>query len=847
MDIISLYKNRIDALMDILFGAGVSNPQTIIEQLNYLLFLRALSIKDDEAELLGITDESEKIFSGDLAKYRWQNLLALNAEDLFKTLETSFDLLQKKSKNPTVKLLFRNAHIKIFDKPTLRRVLHEIETFSKELDAIAHEGNKDVFGDMYEYLLSKLSSAGTNGQFRTPRHIIDFMVKVVDPKKNETMLDPACGTAGFLVAAYRYIAGEYTSDKLKKAGSPRAMDKLSADEKNFLFSHMFTGFDSDEDMIKFGMMNLHLHGLTKSRLIRQNSLTDTTGMKDKFDVILANPPFAGKIDEESVSEDLRMGTKATELLFLRFMMDRLSIKGKLAVIVPEGVVFNTSKAHTKIRQMMIEKGLWAVVSLPSGVFNPYAGVKTSLLFLDHEIAKTKKELLFVKIESDGFDLGAQRRPVESNDLPVALEVLHKWKIEGKADSDIASRVPKEDILKDPDLSLSADRYRVTTDLGNGKWPMVELGDQNFFDVVSGGTPSTSVPGYWGGDVMWATLVDLPADQLVSDLKETKRKITESGLKNSSAILLPPNSVIVSTRATIGRIAINQVPVATNQGFKNVILKSKEVDPSYVAFMLTKLVPQMQMQATGGTFKELSGSKFKKLSIPLPSLEEQKQIVAELDGYQKIIGGAKQVVENWKPRVEVDPLWEKVKLGNICEINPKKGEIKKLSVETEVSFVPMADLGQHATYFDAKQTKKLADVVGSYTYFAEGDVLLARVTPCFENGKAGIARHLRNKIGFGSSEYIVLRATEKILPEIIYAFVTDNDFMDRGKSMMTGTGGLQRIPVSFVENWEVHLPPLEIQNQIAEKINAERVSIETTAKLIPIFEQKTKDRLAKLWN
>ncbi|MDB5204922.1 MAG: type restriction enzyme protein [Candidatus Taylorbacteria bacterium] len=660
MDTISLYKSRIDGLMDILFGAGVSNPQTIIEQLNYLLFLRALSIKDDEAELLGITDESEKIFSGELKKYRWQNLLALNAEDLFKTIEESFDLLQKKSKNPTVKLLFRNAHVKIFDKPTLRRVLHEIEIFSKELDTIAHDGDKDVFGDMYEYLLSKLSSAGTNGQFRTPRHIIDFMVKVVDPKKNETILDPACGTAGFLVAAYRYMAGEYTSEKMKKAGSPRAMDKLSADEKNFLFNHMFTGFDSDEDMIKFGMMNLHLHGLTKSRLSRQNSLTDTSGLKDKFDVILANPPFSGKIDEESVSEELRMGTKATELLFLRFMMEHLSLKGKLAVIVPEGVIFNPSRAHSKTREMLLEKGLWAVVSLPSGVFNPYSPVKTSIVFIDAAISTTKDEILFIKIENDGFDLGAQRKPAGKDDLPAALEVLRKWRNEERVKNAATVYVERSKIIKKNNFSLNGDRYREKIASANTKWSMV-------------------------------------------------------------------------------------------------------------------------------------------------------------------------------------------KLGEICEINPKKSEVSSLSSDTEVSFVPMADISENESFFVPKQIKKLKDVLIGYTYFKDDDVLLAKVTPCFENGKSGIAKKLQNGIGFGSSEFIVLRASKKILPELIYQFVTSIDFKAEGKRRMTGTGGLQRVPIEFVKEYEIPLPPINVQKQIVAKLNMHRKNIDRTKHLIAGFEERIKNEIEKLWD
>ena len=625
MDTISLYKHRIDALMDILFGAGVSNPQTIIEQLNYLLFLRALSIKDDEAELLGITDESEKIFTGDLAKYRWQNLLALNAEDLFKTLETSFDILQKKSKNPTVKLLFRNAHIKIFDKPTLRRVLHEIETFAKELDAIAHEGNKDVFGDMYEYLLSKLSSAGTNGQFRTPRHIIDFMVKVVDPKKNETILDPACGTAGFLVAAYRYIAGEYTSDKLKKAGSPRAMDKLSTDEKNFLFSHMFTGFDSDEDMIKFGMMNLHLHGLTKSRLVRQNSLTDTTGMKDKFDVILANPPFSGKIDEESVSEDLRMGTKATELLFLRFMMDHLSTKGKLAVVVPEGVVFNASKAHVKVREMLLEKGLWAVVSLPSGVFNPYAGVKTSLLFLDTEVAKKMDEILFIKVENDGRDLGAQRRPIDKDDLPLAIETINAWKIGKKVENQLSAYVSKESILHNPDRSLSVDRYRAAVDHSNAKWPMFDLGDVCTFEYGEAMPEKNRKPG------------PFPV-------------VGSNGVVGFHEVsLIKGPSIIVGRKGSAGEVTwINEdsFPIDTTYFVK---LKKDDVDLRYLYYILTSIgLPKLR---GGGGVPGLNRKDAYVIKVPVPPVKEQKRIVTELEKEEDQIKKKEEEVAQLKESIK----------------------------------------------------------------------------------------------------------------------------------------------------------------------------------------------------
>ena len=837
MDTISLYKHRIDALMDILFGAGVSNPQTIIEQLNYLLFLRALSIKDDEAELLGITDESEKIFTGELSKYRWQNLLALNAEDLFKTLESSFDVLQKKSSNPTVKLLFRNAHIKIFDKPTLRRVLHEIETFAKELDAIAHEGNKDVFGDMYEYLLSKLSSAGTNGQFRTPRHIIDFMVKVVDPKKGETILDPACGTAGFLVAAYRYIAGEYTSDKLKKAGSPRAMDKLSAPEKNFLFNHMFTGFDSDEDMIKFGMINLHLHGLTKSRLARQNSLTDTTGMKDKFDVILANPPFSGKIDEESVSEDLRMGTKATELLFLRFMLDHLSLKGKLAVIVPEGVVFNASKAHTKVRRMLVEKGLWAVVSLPSGVFNPYAAVKTSLLFFDREIAQTRDEILFAKVENDGFDLGAQRRSIEKNDLPAILEVLLQWKAGKKNENELTTWTKRESLLSNPDISLSGDRYLIAKEYGKTDWPMVELGEVCEINPKKGelSTLSKDI------SVSFVPMADLSENRSTFEATQIK-SLNEvvagyTYFKNNDVLLAKVTPCFENGKAGIAKNLNNGIGFGSSEFI--VLRPSEKVLPELVYYFVTsedfRKEGKKRMTGTGG-LKRVPTDFVKTLKVPLPPLGVQKQLVAELNSYQKVIDGAKQVTENWKPSIEINPLWKKVKLGEVCDYaggtqppkstfsdRPKDGYIRLLQIRDYKS-------DAKATYIPLKERHKTC---------TEEDIMIGRYgPPVFQilKGKAG---------AYNVALMKCIPDNSKMTNDWLYYFLLSGPVQEKIISV-SGRVRQSGVRPDDLNELVISLPTLAIQRQSVKQVEIERASIEATAKLIPVFEQKIKDRLAKLW-
>lgn len=314
----------------------------------------------------------------------------------------------------------------------------------------------------------------------------------------------------------------------------------------------------------------------------------------------------------------------------------------------------------KLRRYLVEDSLVAVVSLPAGVFKPYSGVKTSILLLDKKLARTAKEILFLKITADGFDLGDKRTPIAANDLPEAERVLRAWLRGGMTNEELQitnestvawKALEKRALLETKDATLVAERFLGVAENNSEHHPMVRLGNEELFRLESGGTLSTTKPEFWDGPHAWATLVDLPAEDLVTNLAKTERTVTDAGLKNSSAVLLPVGTVIVSTRATLGRVAVARIPVATNQGFKNIIIKNAaRALPEYVALVVARLRPQMLEFAAGGTFKEISKSNFALLEIPLPPLEEQRRIVAKIAGYQEAIANYELQIENCRSKI-----------------------------------------------------------------------------------------------------------------------------------------------------------------------------------------------------
>ena len=346
----------------------------------------------------------------------------------------------------------------------------------KGINEFKYEHSEEL-GNAFEYLLSTAASQGDAGQFRTPRHIIDFIVEVVDPQKEDKILDPACGTAGFLVSAYKHILKNNTDKKSDRPGS-----LLTSTERKKLTKNI-VGYDISHEMVRLSLVNLYLHGFAEPNIYEYDTLSSLERWDDNFDCLLANPPFMTPRGGIKPHNRFPIQAKRSEVLFVDYITEHLTPNGKAGIIVPEGIIFQSGNAYKQLRKMLVEDGLWAVVSLPQGVFNPYSGVKTSILFFNNTIARQTKEILFVKVENDGFDLGAQRRPIDKNDLPTRLELLKKYKKSvqenkkfnlSKDEETFASVVKKEKIAENGDYNLSADRYLAVANYTDTKWPMVKL-------------------------------------------------------------------------------------------------------------------------------------------------------------------------------------------------------------------------------------------------------------------------------------------------------------------------------------------------------------------------------------
>lgn len=463
-------KSSIDRLWDRFWSGGISNPLTAIEQISYLLFMKRIDEFDLQkqrvAEFTG--EKFVSFFNHENQDCRWSHFKQMEGGEMLEHMQTRvFPFIKSlgKEKSPFAKHM-GNA-VFIISKPSLLvEAVTIIDEIFEEISRQEEEGQgfQDTQGDLYEYLLSEMSSAGKLGQFRTPRHIIQLICELVDPKLGDTICDPACGTGGFLLGAYHHILTKHTSKEHQKTdenGLTRGIlgDKLTDERQwNHLKDKTFYGYDIDESMVRIGLMNLMMHGIAHPNISQKDTLSKKYDEENYYDVIVANPPFKGVIDKGDINESLSLPTTKTELLFVNRIIKSLKIGGRAGVIVPDGVLFGSSKAHKMARKMLIEDcELQGIISMPSGVFKPYAGVSTAILIFVKG-GETEK-VWFYDMQADGYSLDDKRSKIKENDLP---DIVEKWKERRSQEENnrgAKSFFVERKEIEENDFDLSINRYK----------------------------------------------------------------------------------------------------------------------------------------------------------------------------------------------------------------------------------------------------------------------------------------------------------------------------------------------------------------------------------------------------
>ena len=825
-------KRKIDSARDILVGK-VPDPKAQVEQITTALIYKFMDDMDKEAQELG---GKTRFFTKGYEKYAWTKLMDAKLGG-YERLDLYMEAISKLSLNPHIPQLFRD----IFKDAFLPyRSPETLSLFLKEINGFTYEHSEDL-GDAFEYLLSVLGSQGDAGQFRTPRHIIDFIVNVVDPKKDETVCDPACGTAGFLISAYKHILKQHDGKN-----DPENKEKpLTPDERKNLMDH-FTGYDISPDMVKLSRVNLYLHGFPSPTIHEYDTLSSEEKWDESFDVMLANPPFM--TPKGGIRPHRRFSVQAnrSEVLFVDYILEHLRIKGRAGIIVPEGVIFKSEIAYKALRKMLVEDGLMAVVSLPSGVFNPYAGVKTCILIFDNEIAKKTKNIMFLKIQNDGFDLGAQRREHDENDLPLALEIIRRFKStlkEGrnftlkKNERQIANLVAKEEIAETNDYSLSGDRYKKIINFDKQKWPMVNLGEiceiTSSKRVFESEWKKQGIPFYRAREIVKLAEYGFVKNELF---------ISEEMYSNYSSKYGSPQEgdLMVTGVGTLG--VCYQVKKDDTFYFKdgNIIWFrnfDSRVYPQYIncLFGSSLVKDQIKASSAGGTVGTYTITNAKKTIIPLPPLDVQKEIVEQIKSYHTIVSAAQQIINSYHPSLNYSNDWQKVKLNSVCSFEggtqppkstfidqPKKGYIRLLQIRDYKD-------DDKAVYIPTTERHKTC---------TKSDVMIGRYGP-------PVFQILKGKDGAYNVALIkCVPDRTKLNDEWLYYFLSSSPIQKRIISLS------QRVRQSGVRpddlnELEIPLPPLEIQKQLVAEAEKEQEIINSNKQLIEIYEKKISDVLSEI--
>lgn len=815
-------KRRIDTARNILVGK-IPDPKSQVEQITLALIYKFM----DDMDAYSVENHGKaSFFVGEYEKYGWRKIFdpRLGGHEM---LGLYGDALQKLNQNPNLPELFRNifknAYLPYRDPETLKLFLKTIDEFRYD--------HSERLGDAFEYLLSVLGSQGDAGQFRTPRHIIDFIVDIVDPQKGETILDPACGTAGFLISAYKHIV----------ENNPN----LSPEDRKRLMKNV-VGYDISPDMVRLSLANMYLHDFPTPEIHEYDTLTSEERWNEYYDVILANPPFMSPKGGIQPHKRFAINAKRSEVLFVDYIAEHLTPNGRAGIIVPEGIIFQSQTAYKALRKMLVEQYLVAVVSLPAGVFNPYSGVKTSILILDKSLAKQSDTVGFFKVENDGFGLGAQRRPIDKNDLPQVLADINEYlrNLRSQLPTDdwqppTGQIVAKEKIAANGDYNLSGERYR---DGGahSMSWPMVPLG--SVIDIESGsrqkgGAIESGIPSIGGEQIDEDGKIRFDKMKYVSEehFRQMRKGILERG-----------DVLVVKDGATTGKTAYfsHDIKAAVNEHV--FILRARDAIESYFLYRLVRApVFQERLQPfikgiIGGISLEI-----REMEIPLPPLDVQKEIVAEIEGYQKVIDGARAVLDNYRPHIPINPEWPMVEIGKVSDVTSSKRILAEEYVPAGTPFFRTKEIVELSKGYDITvelfiSRERFESIKARFGAPAKGELLISAV------GTIGVSWVVADnrEFYFKDGNLLWIKNLSNLDPDFL-KHCLDATFA-RGIDHVVFGAAYKALTIEKLKEFTIPLPPLAEQSEIVAEIEAEQRLVEANRELIARMEAKIAATLARIW-
>ena len=800
-------KRRIDTARNILVGR-VPDPKSQVEQITIALIYKFMDDMDAQSEELG---GQRKFFAGDFAHYGWAWLLRAGLggqEMLNRYAEAIYRMPENPGLPPLFRNIFSNAYLPYRDPETLREFLKVIDEFSYD--------DSESLGDAFESLLAALDAQGDAGQFRTPRHIIDFIVAVIDPQKNETILDPACGTAGFLISAYKHILAANTDANGAVA--------LTPDERRRLAGNLH-GYDLSPDLVRLSLVNMYLHGFADPQIYEYDTLTSEERWQDFADVIMANPPFMSPKGGIRPHNRFSVPSRRSEVLFVDYIAEHLTPGGRAGVIVPEGVIFQSQRGHTQLRRLLVADYLVAVVSLPAGVFQPYSGVKTSILILDRTLAPRADGIAFFKIASDGYDLGAQRRPIDDNDLPTAqaelTEYLRRMR-QGIALDDyrptLGLVVGKERIMADGEYSLNGENY-YEREVVHSSYPRYPLGS-----LIGTVTPPAKIP----------KSAFKPAG-LYPIIDQSQKEI--AGFTNDAETLIFPEQPLVIFGDHTCVVKLADVPFVQGADGIKIISTNENLDPGYLYHTLRN--KPLESDGYRRHFTLL-----KKYEIPLPPLDVQRELVAEIEGYQRVIDGCQAVVDNWQPRIAVDPEWEMVAIGKIATVQagnsaPQGNEYFEGG---QFPFIRTADVGavHRSAHFRGTRDKVNDKAVSEkrLRLFPQGTILFP---------KSGVSTFLNHRVVMAEAGYVTSHLTGIICdpaqadPIFVYHQLCQVDARN-----LTADQNYPSLRAKAIADITIALPPIPVQRAIVAELEAEAAAVEQARGLAERMAGRIAAAVGRVW-